>query len=151
VSCPEEGTIVMTPQDIVTQLDQLADGPHDDAATIALAQIAAEAVRVLNHATAAGRGGLSDPVTVYAVTGQLATAAHRLPQLCGQLARWLAAENAAGRLACSAGRLDYAVDDARVSLGHAARDAARLGEALDRAHRATAWLYRPSGEGGEDR
>ena len=139
----------MTAEDIAAQLPQLADGPHDDTSTIALAQIAAEATRALNHATAGGRG-LTDPATVYAVLGQLAAAAHRLPQLCGQLSGWLRQENTAGRLASTTGGLDDAMDDALASLDRAARHATRLGEALDLAHQATAWLYRPA-DGGEDR
>jgi enoyl-CoA hydratase/carnithine racemase len=84
------------------------------------------------------------------VLGQLAAAAHRLPQLCGQLARWLAGQDTAGRLAHATGGLDDALDDVQASLDRAARHATRLGKALDQAHQATAWLYRP-GDGGEDR
>ena len=43
-----------------------------------------------------------------------------------------------------------ALDDALASLDRAARRATRLGEALDQAHQATAWLHQPGG-GGEDR
>ncbi len=149
--------MAITPEQIAARLPELVDGPHDDATTIALAQITAEAIRVLNHATTTRHGGLSEPATVYAVLGQLAAAAHRLPQLFGQLARWLAAENAAGRLAHTTGRLDDALDDVQASLhcdateyGDAARYAEWLAGALDQAQQATAWLYRPA-EGGEDR
>ena len=140
----------MTAEDIAAQLPQFAGGPHHDGATIALAQITAEAIRALNHATAAGQGGLSEPATVYAVLGQLAAAAHRLPQLCGQLADWLAEENTAGRLSRSTGGLSDAVDDAVASLDRAGRHATRLGEALDQAQQVAAWLHRPA-ESGEDR
>jgi hypothetical protein len=139
----------MTAEEIAAQLPQLVDGPHDDDAITAVAEIAAEAVRVLNHATMPGRG-LSEPATVCAVLGQLAAAAHRLPQLCGQLSGWLRQENAAGRLASTTGGLDDAMDEALASLDRAARYGTRLGEALDLAQQATAWLYRP-GDGGEDR
>ena len=88
----------MTPQEIAARLPELTGGPHDDATITALAQITAEAVRALNHATFP-RAALSEPATVYRVLGELATAANRLPQLCSQLARWLAEENTAGRLA----------------------------------------------------
>ncbi len=138
----------MTPQEIAARLPELTGAPHDDDAVIALAQIAAEAIRALNHATFT-QAGLEEPATVNAVLGQLAAAAHRLPQLCGQLAGWLAAENTAGQLTHTTGGLPDAVEDALASLDRAARHATRLGEALDQAQRATTWLYRPGG-GGED-
>jgi hypothetical protein len=138
----EGGTTAMTPQEIAARLPELTGGPYDDATVIALAQITAEAVRALNHATFP-RSELSEPATGYTTLGQLAAAAHWLPQLCGQLARWLAGQNTAGRLACT-------LDDALASLDRAARRATRLGEALDQAHQATAWLHQPGG-GGEDR
>jgi hypothetical protein len=139
----------MTPQEIAARLPTLADGPHDDATISALAEITAEALRTLNHATLAP-DRLAEPATVYGVLGQLAAAAHRLPQLCGQLAGWLAAENTAGRLAHTTGGLPDVVEDALASLDRAARHATCLGEALDQAQQATAWLYRP-GDGGDDR
>jgi hypothetical protein len=138
----------MTPQEIAARLPELTGGPYDDATIIALAQITAEAVRALNHATFP-RSELSEPATGYTTLGQLAAAAHWLPQLCGQLARWLAGQNTAGRLACTTGGLDGTLDDALASLDRAARRATRLGEALDQAHQATAWLHQPGG-GGED-
>ena len=70
----------MTPQEIAGRLPELTGGPHDDATITALAQITAEAVRALNHATCPRRR-LSEPATVYRVLGELATAANRLPQL----------------------------------------------------------------------
>ena len=92
----------MTPQEIAARLPELTGGPHDDDTITALAQITAEAVRALNHATFP-RAALSEPGTVYRVLGELATAANRLPQLCSQLARWLDEENTAGRLAHDSG------------------------------------------------
>lgn len=139
----------MTAEEIAAQLPQLADGPHDDDTITAMAQIAAEAIRVLNHATMPSRG-LSEPATVCAVLGQLAAVAHRLPQLCGQLSGWLRQQHAAGQLAHPAEGLPGAVHDALAGLDRAAQDATRLGEALDLAQQATTWLYRPD-EGGEDR
>ena len=88
----------MTPQQIAERLPELTGTPHDDDAITALAQITAEAIRALNHATFT-HAGLEQPATVNAVLGQLAAAAHRLPQLCGQLAGWLRQHHAAGRLA----------------------------------------------------
>ena len=71
----------MTPQEIAARLPELTGGPHDDDTITALAQITAEAIRALNHATFP-RAALSEPGTVYRVLGELATAANRLPQLC---------------------------------------------------------------------
>lgn len=139
----------MTLQEIAARLPELTGGPYDDHTIIAFAQITAEAIRALNHATLS-TGGLGEPATAYAVLGQLAAAAHRLPQLCGQLAGWLAEENTAGRLAHTTGGLDDVLDDVQASLDRAVQHATQLGEALDQAHQATAWLYRP-GDGGEDR
>jgi hypothetical protein len=139
----------MTPQEIAARLPELTGGPHDDATITALAQITAEAIRALNHATITP-AGLSEPATVNRVLGQLATAAHRLPQLCSQLARWLEQENTAGRLAGDRdlpGAMNYVM--ARLDQ-NAPRYAALLGGALDDAQHATAGLYRP-GDGGEDR
>ena len=144
--------MAMTAEDIAARLPELTGAPHDDAAITALAQIIAEAIRALNPATFT-HAGLDEPATVNAVLGQLATAAHRLPQLCGQLSGWLRQENTAGRLAHTTGSvedLDGAAEDTLASLDRAARHATHLAEALDTAHRATAWLYRP-GDGGEDR
>jgi hypothetical protein len=145
----EGGTTAMTPEQIAARLPQLTHGPHHNQATMALAEITAEAIRILNHATR-DPGAITEPATVHSALGQLAAAAHRLPQLCGQLAGWLAQEYNAGRLACAQGVLDDAVGDAQASLDRAARHATRLGEALDQAQKATAWLYRPAGSG-EDR
>lgn len=139
----------MTPQQIAERLPELTGTLHDDAAITALAQITAEAIRALNHATFT-HAGPEQPATVNAVLGQLAAAAHRLPQLCGQLSGWLRQQDAAGQLAHPAEGLPGAVHDALAGLDRAARDATFLGEALDAAQQATAWLYRP-GDGGEDR
>ena len=68
----------------------------------ALARSAAEAIRSLNHATL-GQDGLGQPADAYEVLGELSLAASRLPQLLGQVGRWLAAALAAGRLGCDDG------------------------------------------------
>ncbi len=57
----------MTPEEIAARLPQLTHGPHHDQATIALAEITAETVRVLNHATR-DPGAITEPATLYAVT-----------------------------------------------------------------------------------
>ena len=70
--------------------------------TLALARTAAEVIRSLNHATLGG-DGLEQPADAYAVLGELSLAASRLPQLLGQVGRWLAGALAAGRLGCDDG------------------------------------------------
>jgi len=137
----------MTPQEIAARLPELTGGPHDDDTITALAEITAEAVRALNHATFP-RAALSEPATVYRLLGELATAAHRLPQLCSQLARWLDAENTAGRLADDHD-LQSALYRVLARLDETTRWAGLLGSALDDAQQATSGLYRP-GQDGED-
>ena len=65
------------------------------------ARSAAEAIRSLNHATL-GQDGLGQPADAYEVLGELSLAASRLPQLLGQVGRWLAAALAAGAAATTA-------------------------------------------------
>jgi hypothetical protein len=79
----------------------MSDSPQA-AGPAALARAAAEAVRALNHA-ALGGDGLGQPADAYEVLGELSLTASRLPQLLGQVGRWLAAALAAGRLGCDDG------------------------------------------------
>jgi len=78
----------------------MSDSPQPSPA--ALARTAAEAVRSLNHATLGG-DGLEQPADAYAVLGELSLTASRIPQLLGQVGRWLAVALAAGRLGCDDG------------------------------------------------
>ena len=95
----------------------------------ALARTAAEAIRSLNHATL-GAGGLEQPADAYEVLGELSLTASRVPQLLGQVGRWLAASLAAGRLGCDDGTDPAAavsgawlfLSDARASAATLARD-----------------------------
>jgi hypothetical protein len=95
----------------------------------ALARAAAEAVRSLNHATL-GAGGPGQPADAYEVLGELSLTASRIPQLLGQVGRWLAAALAAGRLGCDDGTDPAAavagawmfISDARGSAAALARD-----------------------------
>ena len=104
----------------------MSDSP---AGTLALARSAAEAIRSLNHATL-GADGLEQPSDAYEVLGELSLTASRLPQLLGQVGRWLAAALAAGRLGCDdgtdpAGPVSGAwlfLSDARGSAAALARD-----------------------------
>jgi len=97
--------------------------------TLALARAAAEAIRGLNHATL-GAEGFGQPSDAYAVLGELSLTASRIPQLLGQVGRWLAAALAAGRLGCDggtdpAGPVSGAwlfISDARASAASLARD-----------------------------
>jgi hypothetical protein len=90
---------MMTPKRLGRELQARLDGPHDDEHTAAAADLAAEAVRFLNYATGShSPAGLVYPSTVYLVAADLSSTAHRMVQLFGQLADWLAAEDAAGML-----------------------------------------------------
>ena len=137
----------MTPQEIAARLPELTGGPHDDATITALAQITAEAVRVLNHATR-DPGAITEPATTYAVTANLAAAVYALPQLCGQLTGWLDREAGAGRLACDDNRpVQTAAGAVRSRLRTAAVLAAELGAALAAAQAVASHLKRPGGSG----
>lgn len=137
----------MTPDQLASQLTAALDGPHDDDGTAGAARLAAEAVRFLNYATGPHAAeGLTGPGTVDRITGNLAEAARRLPQLFGQLGDYLAHEFAAARLADVYGRLPYhVVSQARADLDHGAQLADDLGKALAAAQSAVAGL-RTAGE-----
>jgi hypothetical protein len=108
----------------------MADCPDE---TLALARTAAEAIRSLNHATLGG-DGLGQPAGACAVLGELSLAASRLPQLLGQVGRWLAAALAAGRLGCDDGTDPAgAVSGAWLFLSDARGSAAALARDLDQA------------------
>ena len=95
----------------------------------ALARTAAEALRSLNHATLGG-AGLGQPADACEVLGELSLTASRIPQLLGQVGRWLAAALAAGQLGCDDGTDPAAaisgawlfISDARASAAALARD-----------------------------
>jgi hypothetical protein len=105
----------------------MSDSPQEEPAT--LARAAAEAVRALNHATL-GPDGLAQPADACEVLGELSLTASRIPQLLGQVGRWLAATLAAGRLGCDdstdpAAAVSGAwlfISDARASAAAPARD-----------------------------
>src|SRR5260370_264439 len=73
----------------------MSDSPQ----AVALARSAAEAVRSLNHATLGG-DGLDWPAGAHEALGELSPTASRIPQLLGQVGRWLAPALAARRLGC---------------------------------------------------
>jgi hypothetical protein len=101
--------------------------------TLTLARTAAEAIRSLNHATLGG-DGLEQPADAYAVLGELSLTASRLPQLLGQVGRWLAAALAAGRLGCDDGTDPAcAVSGAAIFISDARGSAAALASNLSQA------------------
>jgi len=140
----------MTPGEYCEALAASRHGPHDDAATISAARLAGESVRFLNYATGPAADGLTEPVTAYHLAGELTTAVYRLPQLLSQLADWLTAQAASGRLADTAGRPPGQVTDAAcTALSEAMDHADRLARALAAAQNLTAGLYltTPDAEG----
>lgn len=117
------------PNDYAARLTVQTDGPHDDATTIGTATVIAESVRFLIYASI--RGGVTEPATVYTVSGELTSAAYRLPQLFGQLGEWLTAEASAGRITADHGRPTWQlVAELRVALAEATEHAVRLSATL---------------------
>ena len=128
-------------------------GPHSPAYTRQLANAAAEAIRVLNHATfQTSSGALAYPADVDAVIEALATMHARLPQLYGQLTEWLRGQLAAGRLQIGHGpfRGDpaAAVAEVAIPLQNAALGAGAVHQALGQARQITATISAASGESG---
>ena len=114
-------------------------GPYDNAVTSRQAELAADAVRYLNYAT---RDGITEPATAAVITGHLADAAYRLPQLLAQLTDWLTREITAGRVASDHGEPALLLAaDARDQLTEAAEQAARLARALDHARQLARTLH----------
>jgi hypothetical protein len=92
---------------------------------------AAEAIRTLNHLTHPPTA--ADPAEVYELLAALAAMAYRLPQLIGQLNRWLQAEHDAGKLRVDTPTADPAEVTAAAAhaLAVAGRAATCLADALD--------------------
>jgi hypothetical protein len=136
-----------SPGELAAAVTAGLDGPHADQHTTGAAELAAEAARFLNYATGPhASAGLTHPATVYSVTARLAQAAARLPQLCGQLTRWLDAENAAGRLGDDhGGPVAVLADRARFHLDTAAAHATALHTALAGAQAAVATVHQTTG------
>ena len=108
-----------------------------------LADVAAEAVRALNHTTRAG-DGLAGPVDVYDTLAGLELLAARLPQALSQLQGFLSREQQAGRVRIvdgeHAGDPAAAVAATACRLEHAGCAAGSLREALDQARELLAWV-----------
>lgn len=139
---------MMTPDQLVNELERRLDGPHSDEQTTAAAWLTAEAVRYLNYATGShAAAGVTVPSTVCTVLGQLAEAAYRHPQLCRQLADWLEAQTAAAALGDdNGGPVAVRIDRARRHLDMAAVRARQLADALDAAQQATSSIHATGGE-----
>lgn len=72
-------------------IDLSTGTPASPERTRQLAETFAELVRVLNHATM-DHGALGSPADADRMLREIASAASRLPQLLGQVARWVTAE-----------------------------------------------------------
>ena len=134
----------LAPAHLAAALAARVHGPYADADPAGAAEATAETIRYLNHA--APRGGVTEPATVSAVAAHLAAAAYRMPQLLTQLAEWLAAETAAGRVADDQRRPAWQrADAARLLLWEATEHAEHLAAALNTAANVTATLRAADG------
>ena len=138
----------MTPQEIAARLPELTGGPHDDDTITALAQITAEAVRALNHATFP-RPPSASPPPCTGCWGNWPPPRTGCPSSAPSWPAGWTEENTAGRLADDTGTCPAPWTTSWPGSTNAPRYAALLGGALDDAQQATAGLYRPGG-GGED-
>jgi hypothetical protein len=106
------------------QVIDLDHATSDD--TVRLARTAAEAVRGLNHLTGHDAGP-GQPSAAYDITGALALAASRLPQLLTQIGTWLDQALAARQLGHDLGKDPAgAIDAAAIFLSDARTSAAAL-------------------------
>lgn len=86
-----------TPSEMARVLATTVDGPHDPETTLALVEVAAQALRALAYATR-GDAGVGDPGCVHDVLGTLSAATRTLAQVLTQLRRYLDRAENAGRL-----------------------------------------------------
>jgi hypothetical protein len=113
------------------QVTDLDHATSDD--TVRMARTAAEAVRGLNWLTGHD-AGLGQPAVAYDLTGALALAASRLPQLLTQIERYLDGALAAGRLGHDLGENPAtAIDAAAIFLSDARASASALAGDLNAA------------------
>jgi hypothetical protein len=124
-------------------IDLSTDAPASPERTRQLAEAFAELARVLNH-QALDHGALEFPSEADRLIREIATAAARLPQLFGQVARWVALEDGAGRIEVPsgewAGRPHTAVTALQVRLDAARASAANLCADLEYAAHVTSAL-----------
>ena len=74
------------------------DGPHSPEHTAEVGDLFDQCSRFLTYATMAEKRGLEYPADAYRLLGEIYSATSRLPQLCGQLTAFLAAQRDSGRL-----------------------------------------------------
>lgn len=119
------------------------DGPHSPELTVQAADVLAECVRFLNHATGHHAGqGLTWAADAYQVLGSLYNGTGRMPQLFTQLGTWLAQQAAAGTLADDRGRdVTALAGAAEEALAGAAAAADALTARLQSAQQAIAGLH----------
>lgn len=111
-----------------------------DGHVLELAERAAGAVRELNHRTRDPHA-FAGPAEVYRLVGDLAVLAGGLPQLLGQLDRWLRAEHDAGRVRADTGtEATPVVAAAAAGLADAGDAARELAHVLDAAQQHLAHL-----------
>ena len=122
-------------------IDLRTGGPHSPEKTAEVADLVAEGIRYLNHATLGGAGGLEQPADIDRLISALATMASRLPQLFRQ------AEVNLDRIAEAPGVYDDRGHDAAQTVGSvsmglrsASASADMLLESLHIAHQASAHL-----------
>lgn len=128
----------------MTVVHNWTETAHGDLTIGQLAEQAAELIRALNHLTLGGSGAITDPAEACEVVASLARVAGRLPQLLGQLSRWLVSENRMAHLRLDASSpttdIGLAVTAAVIDLTEAAEGARRAGRALDASHQVLAHL-----------
>ena len=112
---------LLPPALLLRHLEAAAGGPHDPDATVAVAWLAAEAIRYLNYASRSDEG-VEFASTLYAIAGALSLAASRIPQLASQALTWLEANS--GRLRNDDGAPVSDTLAAAGASGQAAADAA---------------------------
>jgi hypothetical protein len=112
------------------------------------ADAAVEAIRALTAATM--DGGYEQPSDVDSVVAALEDLTHRLPQVIILTGKWLADQDAAGRIGDDRGGGDtphLAVAEVHYHLRDATDLATRIAGALNRAHQATSHLTGTAGDG----
>ncbi len=125
--------------DIAAQLPPRGTTARGDGTTTATAELATDLVRALQQASGEA-GGLTEPVTVAAVAGQLADTVHVIAQVCGQLAGWLYREYGGTAIG-----LPTTVDAVVRDLHTAAWSAGRAGRTLAQVQAAAVAIPHPPG------
>ena len=124
------------------------DAPPDPVYVLELAEALAEIARALNRLTR-HREALHYPSEAHELVQHLAVAAGRLPQLLGQVSRWIGQEQDGGRLAAPAGEFagepGRAAVTAMMRLDAAVAAAGHLREDLDEAAQVLAGIAAAEG------